>query len=803
MFNGLSVLLCLIVSVFLLLWMQTGRGNRLHHDMVFTAMAMAFLLIGMSSLLAVRLALFSIPFVSIVTVIAATLLALTKVIPNTEEPAVYSPSNPFLFSFIVVLALFCCVLYALFPTYYMLGGRDPGLYLLFSHHINQTGGLNLDLPWLRELHEKYGDAIYLGYPGIYSAFDLGISDDPAALIPQFMHLFPSYGAIGAALAGIEGIVRTNAFIVFFALWSFFMVARRFMAIWGAILATLLLMINPALLWTGRGTFTEPLHIFIFFFGLYLLYKAIDVRSTRWAMIAGVVLGITVLNRLSGALGVLVIWGGVIYAVLLQTEARRLAIGLVAGYLLSSTVGFVDGYFNSYAYFYDLWQDGSLRSLIILNYITLLGAGILLKVNVSSQAKRYALRTLDKMILPVIFLLVGWFLVRYKLSYGDNVGFDLRSGRELSWYVTSIAILFSFLSLFYAKKEKNWLFILTVGFIMGATFFVYTWKPSITPDHYWASRRWISFCIPLIVLCFVKTLTVFYDFLVKKNFSSLTVIAVLGIPVYWYIANAIMLSSPFLLTSMLNSYPKGYATVSENIKKLNTHGVYLSRDKQVASYLTYMYGIPTALLTKVGVQHIRQGEIINQPALGLGLDLSEVNGVLGGDSYSFCGDYTERIRGGRPSKLVRHCRELVPGITVSPNSCRSITLGANSKYFGTRVGRKKLDEGRLISNGSAGTLQFGPYIATGAGQYRVIWRGKVLQTNGIAIGEIDAVVNKGQVVINRTQVLVDDLESNSDELAHLDFELLKPVSDLEYRFRVAQGVRVALSSIELTCIEEKN
>ncbi len=80
---------------------------------------------------------------------------------------------------------------------------------------------------------------------------------------------------------------------------------------------------------------------------------------------------------------------------------------------------------------------------------------------------------------------------------------------------------------------------------------------------------------------------------------------------------------------------------------------------------------------------------------------------------------------------------------------------------------------------------------------------MLQTNGIAIGEIDAVVNKGQVVINRTQVLVDDLESNSDELAHLDFELLKPVSDLEYRFRVAQGVRVALSSIELTCIEEKN
>ncbi len=800
--NILLFFLGLLGSAVVLLLAQSCRRSCITDDTVFTAMAMAVLLMGTVSLFSVRLGMFSLPFVSLGSLLAAFFLLLTKFLSVDEGEVVYQPSQLFSFSVVFVLLLLCVGLYGLFPTYYMQGGRDPGLYLLFSHHINQTGGLNLDLPWMRELHEKYGDAVRLGYPGIYSAFQYGLSDDPGSLIPQFMHLFPAYGAIGAALAGIDGIVRTNTVIVFFALWSFYMVARRFMAAWGALLATLLLMINPALLWVGRSTFTEPLHIFIFFFGLYLFFKAIDLRSTRWAGVAGFVIGLSVLNRLSGALGVAVIGGGVIYAVVVQAELRKIATGFVGGYLLASTIGFLDGYFNSYPYFYDLWHAGVTSKLLLLNYGVAIGSLILIKINLSEQTRGYIVGILERMVLPLICLLMGWIFIRYQLSFGKNADFNLRSARELTWYLTCPAIFFALLSLVYAKKEKNRLFILTVGPIMVATLFIYTWRPSITPDHYWASRRWVAFCIPLILLCFVKTLTVFYDFLQKKKLPSCAAVLVLAVPVCWYIAHAVMLSSPFLFVSLLKSYPAGYATVAKNIKKLKNNRMYFTRDIQAAGYLTYMYGIPTVLLTNSGVRQIRQGMFSDQPSLGLGINLSDVYEVAGEDRYRFCGEYTERVRGSRPSKLVRHCRKLTPGVIISPDTCRILPLRADSVYFGTRVGKRNYTEGTLASDGTAGTLEFGPYISTGAGKYRVRWRGEVLHAKNTLIGSVDVTVDKGTKIIKSQQVMHNGAKKKSDVLAQLDFEIGQPVSGLEYRFRVAEGAQVVLSSIELTCVDKE-
>jgi hypothetical protein len=41
-------------------------------------------------------------------------------------------------------------LYAWFPTYFLLGGQDPGPYLAFAARIAKTGGLNLEVPAIAE-----------------------------------------------------------------------------------------------------------------------------------------------------------------------------------------------------------------------------------------------------------------------------------------------------------------------------------------------------------------------------------------------------------------------------------------------------------------------------------------------------------------------------------------------------------------------------------------------------------------------------------------------------------------------------
>ena len=783
-------------STLILFWGQSGNRTRKCNYNFFSATSMAFLLMGIVSLVAVRLSLFSLPFVVAIMLPSSGLLALLQRFAGNLERKRISQDKSSSFTIVLFGALLCIIFYALFPTYYLQGGRDHGVYLLFSHYINKTGGLNLDLPWLQEAYETYGNSIHLDYDGIYSALQRGLSDDPTKLIPQFMHLFPAYGAIGAALAGIEGIVRTNAVIVFFALWSFFMVAREFMKTWAAVLATLLLLINPALLWTGRATFTEPLHIFIFFFGLHLLHNAVKFKSPYQGAIAGLVLGLAVLNRLSGGLNIITVAGGILYVVLVRPECRRAAWAISAGYFLAATIGFLDGYIHSFPYFTDLWAEGGLRIIVFSNYCVIAMCMLLLCLRLSDQIRLRALYILKKMILPILLVLIGWLFIRYQLGGIEQNNFFIRAARELSWYVPGEVMILSLLSLLFAKNNNDWCYLFLICICLCTTLFIYTWKPSIHPDHFWASRRWVAFCIPLIMLGFGKTMEEVYTLFTKSGFSTVSAAFVIGIPVSLYSYQAFMLASPFLLTSMLHSYPEGYARVSKNIKSLNNDGVYLTRDRQSASYLTYMYDIPTVMLTELGMKRISQGKLAHQPALGFGHDLSD-----GTDRYSLCGRYTERVIARKPVRLIQECNDLTPGFTIDPKSCQNIILRSVSDYINTGIGTKDLKAETLTSNGAEGFLQFGPYIATGVGKYRVLWRGKVLQAKDASLGAVDVVTNKGQKIVKSNELSFNKNSAiDSLVLASLDFELKQPVSDLEYRFYVKKGAIVSLSSIELKCIQ---
>ncbi len=794
--NILILLLGFMGSSYILFLAQTGRRHRICDNPVYTALSMAFLLMGVVSLLAVRCSQFSLPLVAVAMFVVSVLLSFIGNYLGNREEQNYGATRSSSSLIIISGGFLCVALYAFFPTYYLLGGRDHGVYLLFSYHINQTGGLNLDLPWLREAYEQYGDSIKLGYDGIYSALERKLSSDPAKLIPQFVHLFPSYGAIGAAIAGVEGIVRTNVVIMFFALWSFYTVARRFMMNWAAVLATFLLMINPAFLWVGRATFTEPLQVFILFFGLHLFFNALKFKSTSWAGIAGLVLGVAVTNRLSGGLNVIVIISGVLYIILNQPDSRRIAWAFVVGYFTAASIGFVDGYVHSYPYFTDLWKKGGLKLIIFLNYSVMVGVTILLCIQLQGGVGQQILKVLKKIILPVTFLLIGWVLFRYQLADGEHASFSLRSVKELCWYVTGGIMVFAIMSFLFAKKENDWLYLFLIGICLSLTLFIYTWNPAIHPDHFWASRRWVVFCIPLIMFGFGKTMSGMYDVFIKSGFSTLTTAFIVGVPVCWYIVNTFMLASPFLFTSLLHSHPEGYTRASNNIKKLQNTGVYLTRDRQAGSYLTYMYGIPTVMVTRRGLQRISQGQLAHQPAFGLGKDVSG-----GTDNFRFCGDYTEQVMGGRPSQLTRMCTDLTPGFTVDPSACQSIALRAVSGSFYTKVGQKDMKAGTLTSDGKAGFLQFGPYIATGPGKYRVLWRGEVLQAKNASIGVVDIVNNLGQHTVISKEIKKEASAPYPFATAFLDFDLKEPASDLEYRFYVNEGVIVKLHSVELQCAQK--
>ncbi|WP_232222298.1 ArnT family glycosyltransferase [Thioalkalivibrio paradoxus] len=767
----------------------------------------SFLVIAMSAFLSMRVGMFSVDVVAIALVVVLAAMAVYgktrglgasagKQMDLRLNHQVLTPVNGVLFGLLLAAVL----LYALFPTYYLLGGRDPGLYLVFSVHIANTGGLVLDLPVLRDLHATHGDVIRLGFPGIYSAYARGLSGDPAELIPQFMHLFPSIGAIFYQLAGLEGLVRTNAAIAVFALWSFFMVARRLAGPPTALLATLALALNAAFIWNARITLTEVLAVAFLFSGLYLLIRAFDSRSAVWAAASGAILGLALLNRVDSALNVLIILGAVGAAFFRPSDFRPVVLPLMVTYLGFSTWGFVDGYVHTFPYFYDLWMGGSLKGLVYLNYGIPVIAGLAFALRGKIPLKRVEQCSLVEGLLKGAVILLGaWILFAWSLWPVFDDGFNARAIGELAWYVTPVMFAVFLYGLWHAisMKSRNPLVIPLIVMAISVLF-LFTWRPTITPDHIWAARRWTPQVIPLLILFAAVGLRVFLD----KGGARLARGTAVALVVLYYVGSSLAFASPYLFQSMMADLRTGYDSVVEAIDEVGfRNGVSLSRDNprdyQTASILTYVYGKKTVLIRDQGVDLLGSGAM--DGLLFLGFDeFSSGEWFYRG---SLEGRFLEKQRGQKPQSLYFRSYSTNFGRidTAGPVIFRSVPSGGR---FGSRVGVFAKEVGEVQSSGEKGVLLFGPYIPVEPGMYRVIWKGEwvdVLPEPG-DVGFVDVVHGKGTEQVASARVVPAELRDGV--VGEIEFVLTEAVNDLEYRYHVKDRVHVRISEVMFEEITER-
>ena len=259
------------------------------------------------------------------------------------------------------LLLGLLALHASYPTYFLLGGQDPGLYLEFAAWISKTGGLDLDQAWLRDAFALHGHAIQLGYPGVYSYY--GDTHDAARLSPQFAHLFPALLANFWSAGGLEAAVRGNAVVAAIGLSLGYAYVRRLLGVGAGCVLVVALGLNPAFALNARITLTEALALAQNFGGLLALLVAQERRSVVWGLVAGGVLGSGTFNRVdAGLIGVAPLAFSVVVMVC-SPELRRVAAAAGAGYLLLSTAGHLDVARAAPFYVHDLVQGAHLGVLM--------------------------------------------------------------------------------------------------------------------------------------------------------------------------------------------------------------------------------------------------------------------------------------------------------------------------------------------------------------------------------------------------------------------------------------------------------
>lgn len=702
--------------------------------------------------------------------------------------------------FAALLLLLLAGLYALFPTYYIDGGRDYSLYLIQMAVISKTGGLNYDVPFMQQMLNQYGpELVRRFYGGIYNGLDYGYIKD--TLIPQFLHLYGSWGAIFYSIAGVEGAVRSNGPIMLVGLFGLYLFTRKYLNPWVGIIIILVVGINPAMLFNARITTTEILSFSLLVGALIALDKGWTEDKKLWATAGGFLLALTQLNRIDGLLNILVIFG---YFLVLLRDMRKTPIflSLSLSYIFLIPFFFWDSYFHSYPYISEVWNPG-IKPLLVLNaalILVIISSSILIAANKNiskllQEAPHIALRV-------ALYGLFAWFIFSATIWPNiDNFSFDSRSLRELVWYITPAGLVFSLIAIFHLNKKQRYIHWLPFVCIVAATTVAFTLRPSITPDHYWATRRWVPQVIPgLLTLSIIGGYYLFSATIKRKKETFV----VLGTCLVAYLGICLDFSKQWLFVSQNKGLHEQFISLSHKLKETGSEGVIVKNDSML-SPLNYIYDFPAVGLayTRISIfypfthpeqvyQALSDGTFAGRLMLPYN-PIDFLEDALG--SQEICYSFLERSIGRRSESISHQCDTY--GFGIVPKKKQNDTWKISISTQNTSMYKKsdnvtRSDENGVRSKGTGGIFVFGPYINLSPGQYLIEWEGDIEESQSLTVGQTAVTANSGQTELASSSILKNDNRFKSQ----IKLNLQKEAKNVEFVIKDSPGSILTLKNIRL-------
>jgi hypothetical protein len=386
------------------------------------------------------------------------------------------------------------------PSEYVIGGKDPGVYLNSGVQIAQRGTLvfqdpvvaavpaaarDLFLPRDRN-RERFVAPRFMGF--------FVLDPDTGAVVSQFPHLYPASIAVGYGLGGLTGARRTGVFWGVLGVVAVYFLGARLFGRPAAAAAAALLTVNVVQLWFSRYPNAEILMQALLLAGLLASARAHVDDDPFFAPVAGGLLGLLLFLRLDA-------WVAGAAAV------AGVALGYVAGQRLRWTffaplaaaavlcLWYLTGPLREYievprAFLENLpfWQYGVLAALA-LAVVAMLAAGHRFP-RVSAWLTQAV---------PWIFTVVVLGLAVYALWLrhpgGKLTDYDAYALRMFAGFYLSPAALGAAL-LGYAMIVRP-LFWRDPGFAVVLTAFslFFFYKIRIVPEHFWASRRFLPVLLP--------------------------------------------------------------------------------------------------------------------------------------------------------------------------------------------------------------------------------------------------------------------------------------------------------------------
>jgi len=424
--------------------------------------------------------------------------------------------------------------------------RDPSTYLQVGYWLAHHGVL----PIPNSLAAFGGSHAGLSFASV-NYYPRG-----SGIVPQFMTGMPMVLAASVWLGGVPAALVTTPLIGACAVLSFGGLAGRLAGPrWAPAAATVLAVSLPEQ-YTSRSTFSEPLAQVLLFGGLCLLADSLVVRRTVstageahgpsrvpgqdvvLAALAGLALGLTILVRIDGLSDIL---PAVPFLGVLLAARRRQAVPFGIGLLIGVGYGLADGYLLSRPYL-DL-EAPSLRPLALITAVVVVLTVVAVALTAWPAAKEKlarwrtakAVRWLPEAAGAVTVLIFASFAVRplvqtvagetnptsiaYVAELQKLAGLPI-DGRQqyyqnslywVIWYLGIPAVLLGAFGLAVLARRglralltwqdaaKTLRVRALPGLIALWVIVTVLYRPAVSPDQPWASRRLVPFVLPGLIL----------------------------------------------------------------------------------------------------------------------------------------------------------------------------------------------------------------------------------------------------------------------------------------------------------------
>jgi hypothetical protein len=437
----------------------------------------------------------------------------------------------------------------IYHSQFIIVTRDPASYVQFAAWIAHHGSL----PIPQDNHAFGGTDSWLSFssPAYY---EVG-----RTVVPQFMAGLPMVLAAGFWIGGVNTAVALAPILGALAVLTFGgLVARLVGARW-APLAALVFALALPLQFTSRSTYSEPLAAILFLGGLCLVIDSLRADGAAARVLAGfggLALGLTFVVRLDGASDILPV---IPYCGLLILGARRQAWPMIAGFALGVAYGTVDGVVLSMPYLQQNWSSVkplmfiaigvTAATILVTGAVAVVrwlrprrpGAQWLQRVRLAPSNWRWLPTAAAVLPILVVAALVIRPYVQVARATGTSgfessiAAYQLAAGQPIDpsrlyseisihwvfWYIGVPAVVFAAIgaAILVRRSVKGGLPAWTLPLLVFSWAIVTTlYRPAITPDQPWASRRLVPAVLPGFILLAVWAVSWFSGWLRDRQIA---------------------------------------------------------------------------------------------------------------------------------------------------------------------------------------------------------------------------------------------------------------------------------------------